>query len=287
MGHLIPAMEGPIVAMTPTGTDELLMEQDGHVVTLTLNRPERLNAISGPMMAALADKLREANRDPEVRAVILTGSGRGFCSGLDLQVQAAQRMGNGDANAADEAPARPAIWSIQDAPPVILWNMDKPVIAAVNGPAAGYGMDLALASDMRIGGQNGKMAAVVVRRNLLPESGGTWLLPRLIGWGKAAEIFMRGQTLNAEQCLDVGIFNAVVPDDQLLDEARKWAHEIAANAPMAVQTVKRMMRMGLDESYETAFDHLMSHLMRLMNAEDFREGLSAFVDRRDPAFKGR
>ncbi|MCA9823862.1 MAG: enoyl-CoA hydratase/isomerase family protein [Dehalococcoidia bacterium] len=273
--------------MTPTGTDELLMEQDGHVVTLTLNRPERLNAISGPMMAALADKLREANRDPEVRAVILTGSGRGFCSGLDLQVQAAQRMGNGDANAADESPARPAIWSIQDAPPVILWNMDKPVIAAVNGPAAGYGMDLALASDMRIGGQNGKMAAVVVRRNLLPESGGTWLLPRLIGWGKAAEIFMRGQTLNAEQCLDVGIFNAVVPDDQLLDEARKWAHEIAANAPMAVQTVKRMMRMGLDESYETAFDHLMSHLMRLMNAEDFREGLSAFVDRRDPAFKGR
>jgi enoyl-CoA hydratase/carnithine racemase len=275
------------MAMTPTGTGELLMEQDGHVVILTLNRPERLNAISGPMLAALADKLREANRDPDVRAVILTGAGRGFCSGLDLQVQAAQRMGDEDKNGASEPPPRPAIWSIQDAPPVILWNMDKPVIAAVNGPAAGYGMDLALASDIRIGGQNGKMAAVVVKRNLLPESGGTWLLPRIVGWGKAAEIFLRGQTLNAEQCLENGIFNAVVPDDQLLDEARKWAQEIAANAPMAVQTTKRMMRMGLEESYETAFDHLMSHLQRLMGAEDFREGLSAFIDRRDPTFKGR
>jgi enoyl-CoA hydratase/carnithine racemase len=270
--------------MTPTGTDELLMEQEGYVVTLTLNRPERLNAISGPMLGALADKLREANRDPDVRAVILTGAGRGFCSGLDLQVQAAQRSGNG--NGAGEAPARPPIWSIQDAPPVVLWNMDKPVIAAVNGPAAGYGMDLALASDIRIGGQNGKMAAVVVRRNLLPESGGTWLLPRLVGWGKAAEIFMRGKTLNADECLETGIFNTVVPDDELMDTARSWAQEIAANAPMAVQTTKRMMRMGLEESYETAFDHLMSHLQRLMGADDFKEGLSAFMDRREPSFKG-
>ena len=139
---------------------------------------------------------------------------------------------------------------------------------------------------MRIGGESGKMAAVVVRRNLLPESGGTWLLPRLVGWGKAAEIFMRGKTLGAEECLDAGIFNAVVPDDQLLDEAKTWAHEIAANAPMAVQTTKRMMRMGLEESYETAFDHLMSHLGRLMGAEDFKEGLSAFMERRDPTFKG-
>ncbi len=264
----------------------LLIEKSGHVVTLTMNRPERLNAISGPMMGALGEKLREANRDPDVRALILTGSGRGFCAGLDLQVQAAQRSGNGSGSGTGDMPARPPIWSVQDAPPVILWNMDKPVIAAVNGPAAGYGMDLALATDMRIGGESGKMAAVVVRRNLLPESGGTWLLPKLIGMGKAAEIFMRGKTLGAEECLETGIFNAVVPDDQLLDEAKTWAHEIAANAPMAVQTTKRMMRMGLEESFETAFDHLMSHLTRLMGAEDFKEGLSAFIERRDPTFKG-
>lgn len=271
------------MVLTETGTDELLIEQDGGVLTLTLNRPERLNAISAPMLGALAGKLREANRDADVRAIILTGAGRGFCAGLDLQAQAAQTPDNG----AEAAPARPPIWSIHDAPPVILWNMDKPVIAAVNGPAAGYGMDLALAADMRIGGESAKMAAVPVKRNVVPESGGTWLLPKIIGMGRAAEVFLRGRTLGAEECGELGIFNAVVPDDQLMDEARTWAHEIAANAPMAVQTTKRLMRMGLEESFETAFDHLMSHLMRMMAAEDFKEGVAAFMERREPEFKGR
>ncbi len=233
------------MVLTESGTDELLMEQDGGVLTLTLNRPERLNAISGPMLGALAEKLREANRDPDVRAIILTGAGRGFCAGLDLQAQSAQNSSSD----AEAAPARLPIWSVHDAPPVILWNMDKPVVAAVNGAAAGYGMDLALASDMRIGGESAKMAAVPVKRNVVPESGGTWLLPKLVGFGKASEIFLRGRTLDAQECLETGIFNAVVPDDQLMDEARTWAREIAANAPMAVQTTKRLMRMGLEESF--------------------------------------
>ncbi|MBT5773793.1 MAG: enoyl-CoA hydratase/isomerase family protein [Dehalococcoidia bacterium] len=263
-----------------TGTDQLLAERDGHVLTLTLNRPERLNAISGPMMSNLARLLKEANRDPEVRAVILTGSGRGFCAGLDL-------VDSGPGARANAEPQVQQLFGTDDSPPVALWRMDKPVICALNGAAAGYGMDLALLCDMRIAGESGRMACVTAKRNLLPESGGTWLLPRLIGWGKAAELFFRGKVIGAEECKELGIVNEVVPDDELMATARQWAAEIAANAPMAVQATKRMMRQGVDETYETTVDHLLVHLRVLFGMEDFKEGVAAFMEQREPEFTGR
>jgi enoyl-CoA hydratase/carnithine racemase len=263
-----------------TGTDQLLAERDGHVLTLTLNRPERLNAISGPMMSNLARLLKEANRDPEVRAVILTGSGRGFCAGLDL-------VDSGPGARANAEPQVQQLFGTDDSPPVALWRMDKPVICALNGAAAGYGMDLALLCDMRIAGESGRMACVTAKRNLLPESGGTWLLPRLIGWGKAAELFFRGRVVGAQECKELGIVNEVVPDDELMATARQWAAEIAANAPMAVQATKRMMRQGVDETYETTVDHLLVHLRVLFGMEDFKEGVAAFMEQREPEFTGR
>jgi enoyl-CoA hydratase/carnithine racemase len=265
-----------------TGTDELLAQRDGAVLTLTLNRPERLNAISGPMLAAFSQQLIAANKDPEVRCVILTGAGRGFCSGLDLQVQA-----GASSRPAGESRPPQTLFDLHDSPPTVLWNMDKPVICALNGPAAGYGMDLALLCDIRIASENGTFAAVTARRNLVPESGGTWLLPRLIGWGKAAEMFFRGQVVPARQALELGLVNEVVAAEDLMPTALTWAHEIAQNAPMAVQVTKRMMRQGLNETYETTVEHLMAHLRNLMGMEDFREGVAAFMDRRTPNFTGR
>lgn len=263
-----------------TTTDQILAEQEGHVLTLTLNRPERLNAISGPMLADFSRLLAQANRDPVVRVVILTGAGRGFCSGLDLVDN------NPGARADRTLPAR-QLFDLRDSPPTVLWNMDKPVICALNGAAAGYGMDLALLCDIRIAGENGKLAAVTARRNLLPESGGSWLLPRLVGWAKASEMFFRGQTLNAEQCKEAGLVNEVVSADDLMPTARAWAQEIALNAPAAVQATKRMMRQGLNETYETTVDHLMVHLQALFGMDDFKEGVAAFLEKRAPQFTGR
>jgi enoyl-CoA hydratase/carnithine racemase len=260
---------------------ELLYEKDGPIATLTLNRPDRLNAISGPMLAALSERLIEANGDRDVRAIILTGAGRGFCAGLDLQ-DATSGSGIGGGGG-----AMPATLDLRTAPPTVLHSLDKPVISALNGGAAGYGMDLALGCDIRIAGKRAKLAAAFTKRGVLPESGGTWLLPRLVGWSKAAEIIFTGRTLDADQCLELGLVNKVVADDALMGEARALANEIAANAPLAVQGAKRMMRMAMAEQFDDHVHHVYLQLLPLFQSQDFREGMKSFLEKREPKFQGR
>jgi enoyl-CoA hydratase/carnithine racemase len=262
-------------------TDELRYEKEGPLATLTLNRPDRLNAITGPMLAALSEALVDADGDPAVRVVIVTGAGKGFCSGLDLKEAAAgQGIGGGVGGAIGR-------FDLRNAPPTVLHNVDKPTICALNGAAAGYGMDLALGCDIRIAADTAKLAPAFARRGVLPESGGTWLLPRLVGWAKAAEIAFTGRTLLAEECLSLGLVNRVVPADLLAKEVRALAEEIAANAPLAVQATKRMMRMGLDETFEANVHHVFLQLLPLFRSKDFQEGVAAFVERRAPKFEGR
>ena len=243
------------MAVSPSSTEELLVEQRDRIVVLTLNRPERLNAISGAMLGELSAKMVEANRDPDTRCIVLTGAGRGFCAGLDL---VAVNEGGIGSRAQRQGDNRPRAL-----------------------------LDLTLLADIRIASESAKMAAVTAKRNVVPESGGTWLLPRLIGWAKAAELYYRARTIDAAECLSIGLVNAVVPNDELMPTAMQWAQEIADNAPMAVQTTKRMMRMGLEESYDTAVDHLMVHLNGMFQSDDFQEGVSAFLERRKPNFTGR
>lgn len=265
---------------------DLRYEVADGIATVTLDRPDRMNAISGGMLASFSEAFREADTDNNVRVIILTGAGdRGFCAGLDLKDQGA-RAGADSVNGASVGGAV-AKFDLAGSPPIVLHQTDKPVICALNGAAAGYGLDLALGCDIRIAAEHAKLAAVFTKRGVLPESGGTWLLPRLIGWGKAAELAFTGRTLSAREALEWGLVSSVVPKESLMDEARALASEIARNAPLAVQATKRMMRLGMDETFEANVHHVFLQLLPLFRSQDFMEGVKAFIEKREPQFEGR
>ena len=278
------AADTPAPASTETEEapqPELLYETEGAIARLTINRPERMNTISRSMLERLSECLLEADQDDAVRVIVLTGRGRAFCAGLDLQ-EASEGAG-----IASLATAVTPTLDLRNAPPTVLHSIDTPTLCALNGGAAGYGFDLALGCDLRIAASGVKLSAAFTKRGVLPESGGTWLLPRMLGWAKAAELVFTGRTLSAEQALELGLVNQVVAAEELDAAVTSLANEIASNAPLAVQASKRMMRAALSEEFDDHVHHVFLQLLPLFQSQDFREGMRAFLEKRPPRFEGR
>lgn len=261
--------------------DELLYAVDGHVATITFNRPERMNTITPVMLNGLSKLLLHADRDRNVRVIVLTGEGRAWCAGLDVGAAA-----SGDGIGGDSASSLGGEFDLREAPPVVLHKIDTPTIAAMNGGAAGYGLDLALGCDIRLASDKAKLSAAYTARGLVPESGGTWLLPRILGWSKAAELLFTARTLDAASALDLGLVAEVVPHGELEARTAEVAGEVAGNAPLAVRAAKRMMRHAMTENLEDHVQRQYLALLPLFASKDFREGLASYLEKRPAQFNG-
>jgi 2-(1,2-epoxy-1,2-dihydrophenyl)acetyl-CoA isomerase len=257
-------------------TDGLRVDIDGPVATLTLDRPEALNALTVAVKVALRDTLDRIATDRTIRVVILTGAGRAFCAGQDL----AER------EQPDAAPLDEELRERYN--PIIraLRSMGQPVIAAVNGVAAGAGASLAFACDLRIAAADARFVLAFGRIGLVPDSGATWLLPRLVGAARAAELALVGDPVSAEEALRIGLVSRVVAADELMSEAKALAERIAAGAPMALARTKH----ALDRSWSIDLEEALEGEAKLQGvagaSADHAEGLAAFREKRPPRFTG-
>ncbi|GLP71401.1 crotonase [Streptomyces sp. TUS-ST3] len=259
---------------------EVLHAVDGQVAHLTLNRPEALNAITPGQRERLIQLLGETSADPGVRAVVLTGTGRGFCAGADLRSGAAagERVA-GDVARVIRDGAQRLIAAVLDC--------EKPVIAAVNGTAAGLGAHLALACDLVLAAESARFIEVFVRRGLVPDGGGAYLLPRLVGPRRAKELMFFGDALSAPDAERLGLVNRTVPDGELDKTARAWAARLAAGPTRALALTKQLVNASLDSDRATAFAAEAAAQEINMTTADAQEGVASFVERRSPEYRGR
>ena len=256
--------------------ETLLVESRDGVRVITLNRPEVLNAISAQLGAELLDALRKAERTAEVRCLLLTGAGRGFCAGADLREQTPGQTSVGDL-------LRTRYNGIVQR----MRAMEKPVIAAVNGVAAGAGCNLALAADLRVASDRASFIEAFSRVGLIPDSGGTWLLPRLVGTGRALEMMFFAEPVDAAAAERLGVVNRVVPHDDLMPRALEWAARLAAGPTRAYGLIKRGVNQAVSTTLADALEYEAQLQEIASRTEDHREGVAAFLAKRPPAYSGR
>jgi enoyl-CoA hydratase/carnithine racemase len=256
------------------------VDKDG-VAVLTINRPEVMNAIRPQTSAELLDALAEVRADDDVRCLVITGAGRGFCAGDDFQAiflhedradrkldRQKRRITRGETSLDD------------------IFSLEKPTVAAVNGPAVGYGMDIALYCDIRIASRRAKFGWYFVRRGVMGTIGGTFVLRQLVGLSKAYELTLTGDLIDAEEALRIGLVSKVVPEDELMDETMTLARKLAAGPPLAQRLVKRSMLKGFEMDWRTLGEYQQAMGDVLWETDDHMEGVQSFLERREPRFTG-
>jgi 2-(1,2-epoxy-1,2-dihydrophenyl)acetyl-CoA isomerase len=262
--------------MADEATVLVAVDAEAGVATITLNRPDALNSLTVPMKVDLLGAIRQVERDASVRAVVLTGAGRGFCAGQDLR----ERL---------QPDAAPLGVELRDRyNPIIraMRSLPKPIVGAINGVAAGAGASLAMACDIRIASEAASFALAFGRVGLIPDSGATWFLPRLVGATKAAEIALLNAPLSAAEAERLGLFGRVVPAVDLATQAGAIAARLAAGAPRAIALTKRALNAAWDRDLDGALDY-EAHLQDMAGrTSDHQEGMAAFLEKRPPRFTG-
>jgi len=262
-----------------TASDTVLLDVSEHIATLTLNRPAKLNALTGEMMEGLVPIMERLAEDKEVRCVVVTGAGRGFCAGGDVA-----GMASGEAMPNEKPVAR--LRRLEETSR-LLHEMPKPTIAMVKGPAAGAGLSIALACDIRIAGESARFVTAFVRIGFSGDYGGSWMLQRLVGPAKARELYFTGDPIDAREAERIGLVNRVVPDDGLAAETRALAERMAKGPPIALARMKQNMNLGLVSDYSALLDAEAENMIMTGMTEDHREAAKAFLDKRPPTFHGR
>jgi len=250
---------------------KIIVEKEDGVAKITLNIPEVLNALDGETINELKTAIKDVGRDKGVRAVVITGAGRGFCSGVNL------------------APSASVVEGLSEIHEIIkgITTMEKPVIALINGPAVGGGLDLAMACDIRIASEKAKLSEIFVRRGLLPDMGGTYFLPRLVGLGKAKELIFTGEIIDAKEAERIGLVNKVVPHEELNSTGMELARKLAKGPALAIGKAKIAINRGMELNLDSALKDVIEAGVFIFGTEDALEGIMAFVEKREPKFKGK
>jgi enoyl-CoA hydratase/carnithine racemase len=262
-----------------TGFESVLISCTNGIGRITLNRPEKLNAFAGTMREEVAAAVRQMAGEESVRVLIITGAGRAFCAGADVEyMRKLVAAGDVDSFKLLVEAGREVITAIRATP--------KPVIASINGPAAGGGANMALACDYRIASERASIGQTFTRIGLHPDWGGTYLLPRLVGQSKALELMFSGEMVDAQEALSIGMFNEVVPHDRLTVETDAYAMSLARKPPIALALIKRAVYWNDGRGLAESLDMELEHQLRCFKSQDATEGLQAFLDKRTPIFHG-
>jgi enoyl-CoA hydratase/carnithine racemase len=249
------------------------------VATITLNRPEARNAFSPEMITLWRQFLEEAKADDGVRIIIVTGKGDTFCSGGDIRDMAEGKLKSWD--------MKQFLWEGVHRIVLTMEDLDKPVIAAVNGAAMGAGLDMALMCDLRVCSDKAKLAESYIMMGLVPGDGGAYFLPRVVGLPKALELLLTGDAVGADEALRIGLVNRVVPHGRLMEEAVALAEKIASRPPLAIRMMKRAVHQGLTSSLRAHLDYISSQLALLSETKDHQEAARSFLEKRKPVFEGK